>query len=746
MAHLPDLIRDLALILAAAAIITLLFKKLKQPLVLGYIIAGFLVGPYFKWLPTIREVDNIRIWAEIGVIFLLFSLGLEFSFKKLLRVGGSASITAVIEVIVMVAIGYGVGRILDWSAMDSLFLGGILSISSTTIIIRAFDELGLKTKHFASLVFGVLIIEDLVAIVLMVLLSTVAVSRQFEGVAMILSILKLVFFIVIWFLLGIFFIPTFLKKIKQLVSNEMLLIISIALCMVMVLFADTVGFSPALGAFVMGSILAETTKAEKIEHILTPVKDLFGAIFFVSVGMLIDPAILAEYAWPIAILCVATILGKILSTSLGALISGQTLQNSLQAGFSLAQIGEFSFIIATLGLTLKVTSDFLYPIAVAVSAVTTLTTPYLISSSASFTQWLVSVLPKGFTKRIERYSSDAKKASKTVQWKQFVRATALNILLFSILIVAIIVLSSVYVLPWVMSNGNAFGLQVLAAFLTLVVLSPFLWALSLRTPGGVYSKMRASNHYKGLIFLTRVIRLSLTALYVGMLLHLFFNLYAGIAFSALTIILLLLFSEKIQTFYSRLEVRFVRNLNQREIEQDKTNRTELAPWNAHIAPIVVPGDSVIVGKKLIDLKLRESTGVNIVMIKRGDIHIPAPDKDQMIFPHDELLILGTDIQIQKLKVIIRPAATEHSEESDDVELYEYIIPPESMLIGENIRNSGIRQQANGLVVGLERNNERILNPESDLILQPDDRLFIVGNRKKLIRMLKSAERAREVSA
>src|SRR5687767_4307328 len=290
MAHLPNLIIDLALILGAAAFITLVFKWLKQPLVLGYIIAGFLVGPYFKWLPTINELPNIRIWAEVGVIFLLFSLGLEFSFKKLLKVGGSASITALVEVVVMVVIGFGVGRALGWSSMDSLFLGGILSISSTTIIIRAFDELGLKTKKFAGLVFGVLIVEDLVAIVLMVLLSTVAVSRQFAGAEMMLSILKLVFFLVIWFLMGIFLIPTCLRKVRHLVSNEMLLIISIALCLMMVVLANAVGFSPALGAFIMGSILAETTKAEKIEHLVMPVKYLFGAIFFVSVGMLIDPA------------------------------------------------------------------------------------------------------------------------------------------------------------------------------------------------------------------------------------------------------------------------------------------------------------------------------------------------------------------------------------------------------------------------------------------------------------------------
>ena len=359
MIHLPVLIADLGLILAAAGVTTLLFKKIKQPLVLGYILAGVLVGPYIDFMPTVTDHKSITIWAEIGVIFLLFSLGLEFSFKKLVKVGGSASITAIVEVVFMLLIGFGVGKMLGWSTMDSIFLGGILSVSSTTIIIRAFEELGVKHKKFAGLVFGVLIVEDLVAILLLVLLSTLAVSQQFAGTEMLISILKLAFFLVLWFLGGIFLIPTFLKATKKLMNDETMLIVSLALCLVMVLLAVKVGFSPALGAFIMGSILAETTQAEKIEHLTKSVKDLFAAIFFVSVGMLIDPSILLEYALPIVAVTLATVLGKLISSTLGALLSGQPLKTSVQAGMSLAQIGEFSFIIATLGLTLKVTSDFL---------------------------------------------------------------------------------------------------------------------------------------------------------------------------------------------------------------------------------------------------------------------------------------------------------------------------------------------------------------------------------------------------
>jgi CPA2 family monovalent cation:H+ antiporter-2 len=318
--HLKPLISDLGLILMTAAVAVLLFKKIKQPLVLGYLIAGFLAGPHFVFFPTVKEVSSVEVWAEIGVIFLLFSLGLEFSFKKLMKVGGTASITAVVQIISMIIIGYFVGQWIGWKSMDSIFLGVILSISSTTIILKTFDELGVKSQKFAGIVLGSLIVQDIVAILMMVLLSTIAVSQQFSGGELLLSVLKLIFFLTIWFVGGIFFIPTLLKKAKNILTDEMLLIISLALCLMMVILADSVGFSPALGAFIMGSIIAETTQAEHIEHLVKPVKDLFGAVFFVSVGMLINPETLYEYALPVAILTVVVIIGQSVSSTIGALI------------------------------------------------------------------------------------------------------------------------------------------------------------------------------------------------------------------------------------------------------------------------------------------------------------------------------------------------------------------------------------------------------------------------------------------
>ncbi len=438
MLHLPHLIADLGLILAAAGVTTLIFKKIRQPLVLGYIIAGLLVGPHISLIPTVGSSEDITIWAEIGVIFLLFSLGLEFSFKKLIRVGGSASITAVVEVIGMLGIGYVAGQILGWSTMDSIFLGGILSVSSTTIIIRAFDELGIKTQKFASLVFGVLVIEDLVAIVLLVLLSTLGVSQQFAGEEMLVSVLKLCFFLVLWFLAGIFLLPTFLKYTRGLMNDETLLVVSLGLCLLMVIVATEAGFSPALGAFIMGSILAETTQAERIEHLIKSVKDLFGAVFFVSVGMLIDPEVLWRYGGAVVAISLVTVVGKLVSTSAGALLSGQPLKQSIQAGMSLAQIGEFSFIIATLGLTLNVTSDFLYPIAVAVSALTTFTTPYLIRLSEPLYTHLEKRLPARWAAGLNRYHSDTQVVVTLSDWKTVLRSYILTMVTHTVILFSII--------------------------------------------------------------------------------------------------------------------------------------------------------------------------------------------------------------------------------------------------------------------------------------------------------------------
>ncbi|RQO64588.1 sodium:proton antiporter [Pedobacter sp. KBW06] len=741
MIHLPVLITDLGLILAAGAITTLLFKKIKQPLVLGYILAGLLVGPHIKFLPTVTDNASIHIWAEIGVIFLLFSLGLEFSFKKLVKVGGSASITAIVEVVFMLIIGFVAGLAMGWSTMDSIFLGGILSVSSTTIIIRAFEELGVKHKKFAGLVFGVLIVEDLVAILLLVLLSTLAVSQQFAGADMLISILKLCFFLVLWFIGGIFLVPTFLKATKKLMNDETMLIVSIALCLLMVLLAVKVGFSPALGAFIMGSILAETTQAERIEHLTKSVKDLFAAIFFVSVGMMINPSILIDYAIPILVITIATVLGKFLSSGMGALLSGQPLKTSVQTGLSLAQIGEFSFIIATLGLTLKVTSDFLYPIAVAVSAITTFTTPYLIKASEPFYLFLERTLPKRWVEAINRYSSSTAGITTLSDWKILLKSYTFNTIIHSVIIIAIVFLGSRYLQPFMTKNiinGNN-GI-IISLILTLIFMTPFLWALAIRKiEKKAYSHLWLNKKYtRGPLVALEVLRISLALFFVGFLIYQFYSNWIAVVIAiVLMIVGMFIFSRKLQGFYNKMESRFLLNLNAREAQNAQP---EILPWDTHLAELVVAPESSLVGKTLIELSVREKYGVNIALIERGKIMIPTPGRDERLYPNDKVLVIGTDNQLAAIKELFEGAKEEIPEESNfpkkDMTLQKIVINSSSPVYLQSIRSSGIREKTQGLVVGIERRGERILNPDSNLIFENEDVVWIVGNSKKVPDLLK----------
>lgn len=740
MLHLPVLITDLGLILAAAGVTTLLFKKIKQPLVLGYILAGLLVGPHIKFIPTVTDNESIHIWAEIGVIFLLFSLGLEFSFKKLVKVGGSASITAIVEVVCMLLIGFVAGMAMGWSTMDSIFLGGILSVSSTTIIIRAFEELGVKHKKFAGLVFGVLIVEDLVAILLLVLLSTLAVSRQFAGTEMVFSILKLCFFLVLWFIGGIFIVPTFLKATRKLMNDETMLIVSIGLCLLMVMLAVQVGFSPALGAFIMGSILAETTQAEKIEHLTKSVKDLFAAIFFVSVGMLIDPSILVDYAVPILIITLATITGKFLSSGLGALLSGQPLKTAVQTGLSLAQIGEFSFIIATLGLTLKVTSDFLYPIAVAVSAITTFTTPYLIKASEPFYLFLERKLPKKWVDAITRYSSSTAGITTLSDWKILLKAYTFNTIIHSVILIAIIFIGSRYLQPFITKNiinGNK-GI-IISLVVSLIIMAPFLWALAIRRiERKAYSHLWLNKKYtRGPLISLEVLRIGLAIFAVCFLLFQFYNTWIAITIALVLIITgMVVFSRKLQRFYDTLENRFLYNLNAREAQNAQP---EILPWDAHLAELIVAPESKLVGKSLIELSVREKYGVNIALIERGKMMIPTPSRDERLYPNDKVMLIGTDDQLAAVKELFEGSTEENKEAyfpKKDMTLQKIVINSSSPVFAQTIRDSGIREKTQGLVVGIERNGKRILNPDSNLVFENEDIVWVVGNNKKIPDLLK----------
>lgn len=728
--HLPDLINDLGLILVTAAIAVLIFRLLKQPLVLGYLVAGFLAGSQFDFFPTVKDMNSVTVWAEIGVIFLLFSLGLEFSFKKLMKVGGTASITASIQIIGMVSIGYLVGYWMGWGKMNSLFLGVILSISSTTIILKTFDELGVKAQKFAGNVIGALIVQDILAILMMVLISTIAVSQQFSGRELLQSVFKLIFFLTIWFVVGIFFIPTLLKKAKHLLTDEMLLIISLALCLLMVLFAANVGFSPALGAFIMGSIIAETTQAEHIAHLVKPVKDLFGAVFFVSVGMMIDPEMLLKYAFPVAILTLIVIIGQSVLSTIGALISGQPLKQSVQTGMSLSQIGEFSFIIATLGITLKVTSDFLYPIVVAVSAITTFTTPFMVKFSTPFSKFLENNLPKKWLKRVERFSANTQSIRSESNWQIVLRAYLVQVLIHSTIITSIILLSSTYVLPLLKESIFA---HIIVALLTLLIISPFLYALSLRRVAvDQVNELLKQRKYRGPIFMMVFLRAILTLVFLGFLLNVFFSPIIAIIALLVCLLLFYFFPKKLTARYYKIEERFIKNFNSRELEKAKRSRSDLTPWDGHMATFDIARDSNITGLSLAELRIRENIGVNIAYIKRGDIIINIPNKNERIFPGDEIGVIGTDVQFIKFTQYLNQKETDAKPESKEPEIVlRQINLKNQEFIGKTIRESNLREKTSGLVVGIEKNGTRYLNPESSMILSDGDILWIVGNKNLL---------------
>lgn len=734
MSHLPTLIQDLALILAIAGVTTLLFKKLKQPVVLGYILAGLLVGPNFSLLPSISDLEGVKVWADIGVIFLLFSLGLEFSFKKLVKIGGTAGVTGIVEISAMVALGFLTGKLLGWPTMDCIFLGGIIAISSTTIIIRAFDELNVKTRKFAGLVMGVLVIEDLMAVLLMVLLSTVAVSREFAGGEMLFSVFKLVFFLVIWFVSGIFILPGLLKWGRKLLNDETMLVISLGLCLLMVVFATYVGFSAPLGAFIMGSILAETPQAERIEHLVQPVKNLFGAIFFVSVGLLIEPALIMQHIVPVIILSLVVIVGKTVNVTLGALISGQPLKQSIQAGMSLAQIGEFSFIIATLGLSLQVTSDYLYPIAVGVSVITTFTTPYMIKLANPFFNWLAPRLPIKWKMAINQYSAGAQIIQAESDWQIVLRSYMSVMATNSVIALALIFLSTTYLLPFLQASISGSFLPAIIAFiLTLAATAPFFWGLAIRRLHSLaYRNLWLDKKYNhGPLVMLEVLRNVLLVILVGFMVDRIFNtLIALVAILPVIAVVLFVFARRLNSFYARIEKRFLTNLNQRE-QMQSTSSGDLSPWDAHMAYFTMPAESTVVGKTLQQLAWREHFGINIAYIERGSLIITAPSRNDVLYPFDKIAVIGTDVQLEQFRTVIETATLPYQNEEEEITLNKIIVDEHNALRGKTIRASGIREMTNGVVVGIERNGDRILNPDSTTVFEWDDIIWIVGDRKKI---------------
>jgi len=743
---MPKLISDLALMLLTAGVVAVLFKRLKQPLVLGYILAGFLVGPYMPYFFTVADSASIETWSEIGIIVLMFGLGLEFNLRKLASVGGTAIITALTEVFGMLVVGYLVGQALGWGMMDSIFLGGMLSMSSTTIIIKAFDELGVRKEGFAQLVFGTLVIEDIAGIFMMIILSTVSVSKNISGTALALQLGQLVLYLALWLILGIYLLPSLLRKASDFMNDETLLLVSLGICFGMVLLAEKLGFSSALGAFLAGSLLAGTVHAERVEHLTSGIKDLFGSVFFLSVGMMIDPAMLVKYALPILIITVVTIIGKLLISSLGVLLSGQSLKNAVHCGCSLAQIGEFAFIIASLGMSLGVIAEYIYPIIVAVSVVTTLTTPGFIRGADRIHALIRKLLPNRVADKLERYTGDdPERREQDSDWANFLRRYVKITAVYGVLMAGVVLLGQ-FVLPPLLSRtplSSRFSKLICIAFCFLGI-SLFVRPM-LDLHSTQYTTLWVKNRYNRLPLITlTVLRFLLIVLLA------FFPLQSILGLNGIWLllfvalgILLIERSGWMSSAYISVEAHFMANFNERDLQRDRDD-TEWIDEKLFVEKL--SSDEHMAGKTLKALNWGYHFNVNVIKVVRGKRHLNMPSGNLELRLDDEIYLLGRPEELRSLRLAMNNAgnpalptlrdfiAAQNDEPSD---VYSYAIPVrrDSALQGKSIRDSGLRERYDCMILGVQRARLPILQPDVNMTLQAGDRIWVLGSRRMAEKLL-----------
>ena len=753
MNEIPYLVKDLALILMVAGIVTIIFKKLKQPLVLGYIVAGFLVSPHMPYTMSVIDESDIKTWADIGVIFTLFSLGLDFSFKKIVKMGASPIIATVVIVFSMMMLGISVGHGFGWSKMDCIFLGGMLAMSSTTIIYKAFDDMGLRQQKFAGMVMSVLILEDILAIVMMVMLSAIAGGSNPDGEQMLGSIVKIGFFLVLWFIVGIFAIPWFLRSVRKLVNNETLLIVALGWCCGMAVLSTKVGFSSAFGAFVMGSILAETVEAEKIIKLVEPVKNLFGAIFFVSVGMLVDPKILVEYALPILALVCTILVGQAILGTLGFMLGGESLKSAMRCGFSMSQIGEFSFIIASLGLSLGVISNFLYPVVVAVSVITTFLTPYMIRLATPTYLVMEKHLPDKLINVLNHFAMSHPSTTQQSKWKSLLKQMTINTVAYSILSAAVITLMFTFVLPFMRSLFPGWRLHwyanAITGLLTIIIIAPFLRAIVM--------KKNHSNEWRRLWVESSINRIPLLfTIFVRFVIALGFIFYicnyltrftnALMIIIGVVVVSLMIASRWTKKRSIKMERVFIHNLRSRDImaqvngEKKPLYEGHLLDRDIHISEFEVPVDSTWGGKSLQQLHLRQRFGIDMSSIMRGSQRLNIPNGETIIFPGDKLQVIGNDEQLQKFATsIAQDIYPEDLEiEKREMKLRQLIISSKSEFCGKSLIESGIRDKYNCMVVGLEEGQENLTKIAPSYVFQKGDILWIVGEESDLQKIMEKS--------
>lgn len=739
---MDSLLADLALILVVAGAVTLIFKRLRQPLVLGYIVAGFLVSPQMPYTMSVVDKADVQQWADIGVIFLLFALGLDFSFKKILKMGTAPIIASITIVFCMMMLGITVGQLFGWQQMDCIFLGGMLAMSSTTIIYKAFDDMGIRQQRFASLVMSVLILEDILAIVLMVMLSAIAQGNNPDGGQMLHSVLRIGFFLVLWFVVGIFLIPAFLRRNRRFINDEVMVVLSIGLCCLMAVISHSVGFSTAFGAFVMGSILAETVEADKISKLVEPIKSLFGAIFFVSVGMLVEPKVLVDYALPILALVTTILLGQVIFGSFGYLISGQTLKTAMKCGFSMTQIGEFAFIIASLGLSLHVIGDFLYPVVVAVSVITTFLTPYMIRAADPCYQVLECHLPRRIIRALNHitlsHPADSRMESK---WKSLLRQMLVNTVIYSILSAAVIMVMFTFVLPFVRHLLPGWELHWVAnaiiGTVTVIGISPFLRAMVMKkNHSDEFRSLWAESRLNHLpLIFTFIVRTAIACGFIFYITNYLSRFTSALMITiAVALILAMIFSRSLKHNSIRMERLFIQNLRSRDIEAQVQGKKRplfeghLLDRDIHMADLEIPMDSRWSGHTLADLELRNKYGIHVSSILRANHRLNIPDGDYELFPGDRIQVIGTDEQITVLNQAIHDAVyeQEYDVEKREMKLRQIVLQGNSTFVGSTLKESGIREKYNCMVVGLEEGQENLSQVDPNRKFEKGDIIWVVG--------------------
>ena len=748
---IPTMIQDLALMLVVAGVVTLIFKRLKQPLVLGYIVAGFLVSPHMPLTASVADTEDIHLWADIGVMFLLFSLGLDFSFKKILKMGASPIISTITIIFCMSMLGVLVGQLFNWPKMDCIFLGGMLAMSSTTIIYKAFDDLGLRQQQFAGMVMSVLILEDILAIVMMVMLSAIASGNNPDGGQMLESVVKIGFFLVLWLVVGIFAIPLFLRRVRKLINDEVMLVVALGMCCAMAVFSTKVGFSSAFGAFIMGSILAETVEAEHIEKLVEPVKNLFGAIFFVSVGMLVDLNILVEYAFPIMALVLTILIGQSIFGSLSFMLGGESLKSAMRCGFSMAQIGEFSFIIASLGLSLGVISDYLYPVVVAVSVITTFLTPYMIRLSTPAYTHLEKHLPNKMIKMLNHLSMSQPNTNEQSNWKKILVQMGVNTLVYSILTSATIAIMFTFARPFMHQLLPGPDLEgyanAITGVVTILLIAPFLRAMVMKKNRSLEFKTlwAESNRNRLPLLFTILVRGVIAVAFIFYICNRLTHFSNAIMITiGILALLMMVFSRTIKNRSIRLERLFILNLRSREIEAQVHGKKRplyegrLLDRDIHIADFNIPMNSRWMGCTLRQLDLGRKYGVHVISILRANFRLNIPDGNYILFPGDKLQVIGSDDQLGKFgqaineQVIGEDPNLEHRE----MKLRQLIIGSDSPFIGKTLEESGIRDTYSCMVVGLEEGKKNLSPFSPKRRFQEGDIIWIVGEVDALQQLLR----------